>query len=116
MNAATRARYSLYKLNDRSDEYWALQAAFDRYIAAALPGNRARMLRLKEHYLTGLAAHKLRTARSVEDVLEAKELQLQAAECCENPSERAEIRRRIEEVYADPQSLIPARRSRTPRP
>ncbi|MBQ8396661.1 MAG: hypothetical protein IJX53_00505 [Clostridia bacterium] len=35
MNAATRARYSLYKLNDRSDEYWALQAAFDRYIAAS---------------------------------------------------------------------------------
>lgn len=91
-------------------------STFDRYIAAALPGNRARMLRLKEHYLTGLAAHKLRTARSVEDVLEAKELQLQAAECCENPSERAEIRRRIEEVYADPQSLILARRSRTPRP
>ncbi len=34
MNAATRARYGLQKLNDGSDEYLALQAAFDRYIAA----------------------------------------------------------------------------------
>lgn len=34
MNAATRARYSLYKLNDGSDEYKALQTAYDRYIAA----------------------------------------------------------------------------------
>lgn len=34
MNAATRARYSLGKLDDGSDEYRALQAAFDRYIAA----------------------------------------------------------------------------------
>lgn len=35
MNATTRARYSLHKLNDGSDEYKALQAAFDRYIAAS---------------------------------------------------------------------------------
>lgn len=35
MNAATRARYSLHRLNDGSDEYKALVAAFDRYIAAS---------------------------------------------------------------------------------
>lgn len=34
MNAATRGRYSLHRLDDGSDEYRALQTAYDRYIAA----------------------------------------------------------------------------------
>lgn len=35
VNAATRARYSLCKLDDGSDEYRHLKAAFDRYMAAS---------------------------------------------------------------------------------
>ncbi len=34
MNAATRGRYGLSRLNDGSDEYKRLCAAYDRYIAS----------------------------------------------------------------------------------
>ena len=34
MNQATRTRYNLSKLDDGSDEYRHLQAAFDRYMAS----------------------------------------------------------------------------------
>ena len=85
-----------------------IMQTYERYLAQALPGNRSRILRMKERYLNGIASIKLRSARTVEDVLEVKALQIQAAECCENPEQRAEILRRIEEVYARPEELLPA--------
>lgn len=84
----------------------AMLACFDRYLAEARPGNRSRILKLKDHYLTGLAANKLRTARSLQDVLDAKELQLQAANCTDDADERAERVRRVQEVYAQPELLL----------
>lgn len=85
-----------------------MMQTYERYLAQALPGNRSRILGMKERYLNGIASIKLRSARTVEDVLEVKALQIQAAECCENPEQRAEILRRIEEVYARPEELLPA--------
>lgn len=84
----------------------AMMACFDRYLADAVEGNRPRILRLKDHYLTGLAANKLRTARNVEDVIAARDLQLQAADCEDNAELRAERIRRVHEVYAQPESLL----------
>ncbi len=81
-------------------------ACYDRYLAAAVPGNRPRILRLKDHYLTGLASIKLQHARTVEDILEARNLQIQAADCAEEPGERAERIRRVHEVYADPAAML----------
>lgn len=84
-----------------------IMQTYERYLAEALPGNRSRILRLKERYLNGIASIKLRSARTVEDVLAVKALQIQAAECCENPEQRAEIMRRLEEVFANPEELLP---------
>ncbi len=81
-------------------------ACFDRYLAEAVQGNRPRILRLKDHYLTGLAATKLRTARTREDILGVRNLQIMAAECCDDPGERAERIRRVHEVYADPDAML----------
>lgn len=81
-------------------------ACYDRYLAEAVPGNRPRILRLKDHYLTGLASIKLQHARTVEDILEARNLQIQAADCAEEPGERAERIRRVHEVYADPAAML----------
>lgn len=81
---------------------------YNRYLSEALPGNRSRILRMKGRYLNGVASIKLRSARTVEDVLAVKALQVQAAECCEDPEERAEILRRLEEVFAKPEELLPA--------
>ena len=80
---------------------------YDRYLAEALPGNRARILRMKERYLNGIASIKLRSARTVEDVLEVKALQEQAINCCEDPAKREEMLRRLEEVFAEPEELLP---------
>lgn len=84
----------------------AMLACFDRYLAEALPGNRARILGLKSRYLNGLAAIKMNNPRTVEDIAEARDLQLQAAECCDDPAERAECIKRIHEVYADPAAML----------
>lgn len=84
----------------------AMLACFDRYAAEAVPGNRSRILRLKDHYLTGLASQKLNRARTREDILEARDLQLQAAECTDDAAERAERVRRVSEVYADPDAML----------
>lgn len=86
----------------------AVLACFDRYLAQALPGNRPRILRLKEHYLNGLASIKMRAPRTVDDIIEARDLQLQAADCCDDPTERAERIRRVHEVYADPAAMLDA--------
>ena len=58
----------------------AMLACYDRYLAEAVEGNRTRILRLKELYLNGVASRKMNTARTVEDILEVRDLQLQAAE------------------------------------
>lgn len=84
----------------------AMLACYDRYLAVAIGGNRARILRYKDLYLTGCATYALRTAKTIEDVLQARDLQLQAAECCDDPSERAERVRRVHEVYAHPETLL----------
>lgn len=84
----------------------AVLACYDRYLAAALPGNRPRILRLKEHYLNGCATIKLRNPRTVEDIIEARDLQLQAAECTDDPAEREERIRRVQEVFADPAAML----------
>lgn len=84
----------------------AMLACFDRYLAEAVQGNRPRILRLKDHYLNGLAAVKMRNPRTEADILEARDLQLQAAECSDDPAERAERIRRVHEVYADPAAML----------
>ncbi len=84
----------------------AMLDCFDRYAAEAIKGNRPRILRMKDQYLTGLAANKLRTARTREEILEARDLQLQAAECSDDPTEQAERKMRVMEVYADPDAML----------
>lgn len=84
----------------------AILACYDRYLAEAVQGNRPRILRMKDRYLNGLASIKLRNPRTREDVLEARDLQLQAAECCEDATERAERIRRVNEVFADPDAFL----------
>ena len=54
-------------------------------------------------------------ARTVEDVLVARALQLQAADCEENPTERQEIIRRVHEAYASPEALLPKQGKYLPR-
>ena len=98
---ALEAELTRYVMN-RAD----MLACYDRYLAEAVPGNRPRILRLKDHYLTGLASIKLQHARTVEDILEARNLQIQAADCAEEPGERAERIRRVHEVYADPAAML----------
>lgn len=84
----------------------AMLACYDHYLSQALEGNRPRILHLKMLYLNGVSARLLQRARTVQDVLAAKDLQLQAAECIENPAERAEITRRIQETFARPESML----------
>lgn len=84
----------------------AMLDCYDRYLAEALPGNRSRILVLKSRYLNGAAVLVLRRARTVNDVLTARDLQLQAADCEENPAERQEIIRRVHEAYATPEALL----------
>lgn len=84
----------------------AMLACYDHYLSQAIEGNRPRILRLKMLYLNGVSARRLQRARAVEDVQAAKDLQLQAAECIENPTERAEVTRRIQETFARPESLL----------
>ena len=84
----------------------AMLDCFDRYAAEAIGGNRARILRMKDQYLTGLAANKLRTARTREEILEARDLQLQAADCSDDLTERAERKMRVMEVYEDPDAML----------
>ena len=93
----------------------AVVACYDRYLEQALPGNRPRILALKSRYLNGVSAIMLRRARTVEDVLASRALQLQAAECVENPTEREELIRRIHEAYAHPESLLPKKGDYVPR-
>lgn len=85
----------------------AMLACYDRYLAEAVEGNRPRILRLKGMYLNGVASRKLNTARTEADVLEARDLLLQAAECEEDPAERAATIERINETFADPNTLLP---------
>ena len=85
----------------------AMLACYDRYLAEAVEGNRTRILRLKELYLNGVASRKMNTARTVEDILEVRDLQLQAAECVPDPTERAAQIERIREVFAQPETLLP---------
>ncbi len=84
----------------------AILACYDHYLAHALEGNRPKILRLKRLYLNGVSARRLQRARTVQDVLDAQNLQLRAAECIENPAERAEVTRRIQETFANPQNLL----------
>ena len=98
---ALEAELTRYVMN-RAD----MLACYDRYLAEAVPGNRPRILRFKDHYLTGLASIKLQHARTVEDILEARNLQIQAADCAEEPGERAERIRRVHEVYANPAAML----------
>ena len=93
----------------------AMLDCYDRYLAEALPGNRSRILVLKSRYLNGAAVQVLRRARSVEDVLTARDLQLQAADCEENPAERQAIIRRVHEAYATPEALLPKQGKFVPR-
>lgn len=97
------------ELRSRVSDRAAIIACFDRYIAQALPGNKPRMLRQKDRYLCGVSSIRLRTAKTVEHVLEARDLQLQAADCAETPEEQAERRRRVLEVFKNPESLLPGR-------
>ncbi len=84
----------------------AVLDCYDRYLARAIEGNHPKILRLKMLYLNGVSARRLQRARTVEDVLAAKDLQLRAAECITDPAERAEVTRRIQETFARPQSLL----------
>lgn len=93
----------------------AVVACYDRYLEQALPGNRARILALKSRYLNGASSLILRRARTVDDVLLSRDLQLQAAACEENPTEREELIRRIHEAYAHPESLLPKKGDYVPR-
>ncbi len=93
----------------------AMLDCYDRYLAAALPGNRSRILTLKSRYLNGVAVHVLRRARTVEDVLVARELQLRTADCVDDPAEREELIRRVQEAYANPEALIPKKGKYVPR-
>ncbi|MBR5186539.1 MAG: hypothetical protein IKW19_09615 [Akkermansia sp.] len=109
---ATRAaEQQMQQLQDELPRYimsrHAMLDCYNRYLAEALPGNRSRILVLKSRYLNGAAVHVLRRARTVEDVLVARDLQLQAADCEENPTERQEIIRRVHEAYATPEALLP---------
>lgn len=81
-------------------------ACYDRYLAKAIEGNRSRILRLKAMYLNGCATHVLRKAKSIDDVLEARDLQLQAAECEDNPTERARRVKQVREAYAHPERML----------
>lgn len=85
----------------------AMLACYDRYLAEAVEGNQARIMRLKGLYLNGLASRKMRMARTVEDILEVRDLQLQAAECELDPAERAAQIERTRETYARPETLLP---------
>ena len=117
---ATRAaEQQMQQLQDELPRYimsrHAMLDCYNRYLAEALPGNRSRILVLKSRYLNGAAVHVLRRARSVEDVLVARDLQLQAADCEENPTERQEIIRRVHEAYASPEALLPKQGKYVPR-
>lgn len=88
----------------------AMLSCYNRYLAEAVEGNRPRILRLKDMYLNGVASRKLRSARTVDDVLEVRDLQLQAAECEEDPAERAARIERINEAFAQPENLLPGKK------
>ena len=93
----------------------AMLDCYNRYLAEALPGNRPRILALKSRYLNGAAVHVLRRARTVEEVLVARELQLQTADCVDDPAEREEIIRRVQEAYANPAAMLPKTGKYVPR-
>ena len=113
------AEEQMKQLQDELPKYimsrHAMLDCYDRYLAAALPGNRARILALKSRYLNGAAVHVLRRARTVEDVLVARALQLQTADCVDDPAEREEIIRRVQEAYANPEAMLPKTGKYVPR-
>lgn len=75
----------------------AMLAVIDKYLPEALAANRASMLNLKAQLL-------LSAAETEEDVLAAKAVALEAADC--EPETAAETKAGIERAFADPAALL----------
>lgn len=84
-------------------------AILDASLAQALPVNKSSMLKQKEMLLKGEVLRLLKKPGSVEDVLKARDLSIQAVECTENEKTHAKQKQRILEYFADPEALFKTR-------
>lgn len=77
----------------------------DSYIAKALPENKSAFLRCKESILRLQVMKIMKNPSSVEEIIYARDLALQAADCMENPAEREKFIKHIKDYYSDPEAL-----------
>ena len=84
-------------------------AILDAAVAQALPVNKSSMLKQKEMLLKGEVMRLLKKPGSVEDVLRARDLSIQAVECTENEKKHAKQKQQILEYFADPEALFKTR-------
>lgn len=81
----------------------------DASLVQALPANQSTILKQKEILLKGEVLNLLKKPRSVEDILKARDLSIQAIDCTENKETHAQQKQKILEYFADPEALLKAR-------
>ncbi len=77
----------------------------DSYIAKALPENKSAFLRCKESILRVRLMKIMKNPASVEEIIYARDLALQSADCMENPAEREKFIKHIKDYFSDPEAL-----------
>ncbi|MBE6420308.1 MAG: DUF255 domain-containing protein [Akkermansiaceae bacterium] len=76
------------------------------YISVAEPENKPGFVRRKELLLRARVFEIMKNPSSVEDVILARQLFLQAAECMPDPNARAQMIKDVNAYYADPEALF----------
>lgn len=96
------------KLN-AAPSFQAKLAVVDAALQQALPANKTAILRQKEMLLKMEVLNLLKNPRSVEDILKARDLSVQAVECSENVQSHAAQKQKVLDYFSNPEALFKAR-------
>lgn len=99
----------LEKAMGQAQDFESKLTVLNDAVAQALPVNKVAVLRQKEILLRKEVLLIMKKPRTVDDILKARELSLQAIDCMQDEKTKVAQRRMVMEYFADPEALLKAR-------